>query len=274
MSIHRPEKSFWQKYWTYIVICAVMVSLLGFLGVYNSHLQLLARKEFGNRLTMFKKPPKDAVEGGHWHADGTWHNEAHPNGNILQKPPRRKRPITQEPHPHDLLSDEEHEDVHRHEREKIELELEQSMRYLEDSWSVMGEDLRADMEQQEFERLIPNFQRQILHYEDYDFILTYPTPEDILRQYSDPESLAAFCNRFAEFQSLLRELSDEINKRPAFAKRIVRYFPEFMEKLDKVSKLEIPQFNVGRTNDNQDSGPNDDEGSPNDDEGGPNTDDD
>ncbi len=256
MSIHRPEKSFWQKYWTYIIICAVLISITGFLAVYNSHLRLLARKEFGNRLTMFKRPPKDAIEGGHWHADGTWHNEAHPIRNILEKPPTHKQPSASKPHPHDLLSEDEHEEIHRR-------ELEKRWKTLEDIWSLMDENSRANMEQQEFERLIPNFQRQILHYEDYDFILTYPTPEDILRQYSDPKSLTAFCKRLTEFQFLLKEISDEIDKRPAFAKRIVRYFPEFMEKLDKVSKLEIPQINVGVTNNNEDSGPNDDEGGPN-----------
>lgn len=235
----KAQKSFWQRYWTYIVICTVFICLMGFLRVYNSHLK---RQEFRDKFTIFKKPPPNAAEGGHWHTDGTWHNAPDPPSKKRLDPhPKTEKP-TNEPHPHDLLTDEEHEEIHRKEREELDRKYEEGKKELARLRAKMKEDERAAEEQREFEKLIPNFQKQILKYEDYDFIFTYPTPVQIVEQFPNRESLKAFCERLTKFQSLIIEVSDEINKRPAFAKRMQREYPDFMTKLNKVRELEIPQL--------------------------------
>ena len=237
----KAQKSFLQKYWTYIVICSVLICSLGVLKVYDSHLK---RKEFDDKLTMFKQPPEKSVEGGHWHADGTWHNEPHEE--TTPNPPQKMS----EPHRHDSLSKEEHDAVHSKEHEELDRQYEEGKKEIERLKAEMAEDNRGYMEQAEFEKLIPNFQKrvvEILEVEDYDFISTYPSPSDILAQYPNSETLKAFCERLTKYQSTLKEISDEINARSAFAKRMRREYPDFMENLDKVSELEIPQLYAGGT---------------------------
>ena len=245
----KAQKSFWQRHLAKVIGFVLVIALFGSLAVlrYNQKQQQI--QEFGDKLTMFKQPPPDAAEGGHWHQDGTWHNEPHKG---IIKIPAHKPETTDtspnEPHPHDSLTDEEHAEVHGKEQE----DREKALKYLaemekkaKEARARLDEAERAFAEQREFEKLIPNFQKQIvdvLEVGDYNFILTYPTPVQIIEKFSTPESLDAFCKRLLKYQSLIIEISDEINKRPAFAKRMQRKYPDFMENINKVKELEIPQL--------------------------------
>ena len=265
-----------------IIGSVLVIAFFGTLAILRFHQNRKHIQVFRDQLTMFKKPPPDAVKGGHWHSDGTWHNELHSETQkhiTIHKPKTIEKPTKL--HPHGLLTDEEQAEVHREEqedREKALKYLADSKRRLAASKAMLSEEEQAYMEQQEFIRLIPNFQKQILEYEDYDFILTYPTPVEIIEKFPIPESLDAFCKRLKEFQSLIIQVSDEIYIRPAFARRMHTRYPDFMKKIIKVSELEIPQLNSHQSlypDDEGNTGPNDDEGGPNtnDDDLTPNCDD-
>ena len=243
----KAQKSFWQKHLAKIIGSILVIALIGTIAGLRYHQKQQYIQEFGNKLTMFKKPPPNAAEGGHWHQDGTWHNEPHPQTpkKVTDPHPKTTEKPTNEPHPHDLLTDEEHAEVHRKDREKALKYLAEAQKELAESEARLSEADRAFQEQAEFEKLIPNFQKQVLEVleiEDYDFIFTYPTPAQIIEKFPTPESLNAFCKRLLKYQSLIRVISDEIKKRPAFAKRMHRKYPDFMDNLKKVSELEIPQL--------------------------------
>lgn len=241
-------KTFLQKHLAKIIGSVLIIALFGTFAVLRYQQKEQREQEFRDKLTMFKKPPVDAAEGGHWHADGTWHNEPHPRSKERFDPHPKTTEKSTEPHPHDSLTDEEHAEIHRKEEEirKRGLErLAEAEKRLEEAKARLNEADAAElanMERQEFEQLMPNFQKQILEYEDYDFILTYPTPAQIIEKFSTPESLDAFCKRLKKFQSLILEISDEIHKREAFARSMYRKYPDFMDRLKQVSELEIPQL--------------------------------
>ena len=186
----KVKKSFWERHLAKIIGSVLAIALFGTLGLLrNQQIQQYDQK-FYDKLTMFKKPPPDAVKGGHWHSDGTWHNKPHtekPKQIPNHSPKTTEKPT--KPHPHDLLTDEEHAEVHKkqEESEKKSLKLlAESERELADSIAQLSEAQQAYMERAEFEQLIPNFQKQILEYEDYDFILTYPTPVEMIEKFSNP----------------------------------------------------------------------------------------
>lgn len=244
----KAEKSFWQRHLAKVIGFVITVTLFGSIAVLRHNEDQQKRQELGNRLTMFKQPPKDAAEGGHWHADGTWHNEPHIETKTREqviKPQPKTSAKSTESHPHDLLTDEEHDKIHQKEREKMLKEIKDLKADTARIQAEMKEDERAAEQQRGFEKLIPNFQKQVLEVlkvEDYDFILTYPTPVQIIEKFSTPVSLNAFCERLLKYQSIIIQVSNEINKRPDFAKRMQREYPDFMENLNKVKSIEIPQF--------------------------------
>lgn len=232
----KAQKPFWERHLAKIIGAVLVIALFGTLGILRYQQEQKPFRELRDKLTMFKKPPVDAAEGGHWHPDGTWHNEPHETPKAKPEPKMTEK--STEPHPHDLLTDEEHAEVHRIEEEALKLLAESENMLLD----TLSESERAYVEAKEFEKLIPNFTKQILEYEDYDFILTYPTAVQMIEKFPTPESLVAFCKRLKEFQSLIIEISNEIHKRPALARKMQREDPNFMENLKKVSELEIPQL--------------------------------
>lgn len=234
----KAQKSFWQKYWPYFVMCSMLVSFFGFIRVSGTRSY---QKEFRDRLTLFKKPPADS-QGGHWHADGTWHEGEHGDNNTEKRPDpsetrTAKKPTTAPSHPHDLLTDAEHEELHRREHE-----FQRKAILLEKFKSEKSVNDRAIEEEREFLELLPTFQEQILAYEDYNFILTLPSPDDIFAKFPDQESLDGFRERYVEFRTVLKGIADEINKRPAFARKLSRVHPEFMKNINLYSQLELPKY--------------------------------
>ena len=223
------NKTFIQKYWYYFVIFSVFIGILVTLGYSQSHVK---RKVFINKLIFIKKPPAEAAPGGHWAADGTWNNKPY-----VEKPKLRHHNKTETKDPH---SDKENTEVTRHEFEVTRLKIEELEQRVEDLIAKLPERKRASLEQKEFLEFIQKYNQPILVYEDYDFLFSYPTQSEILEKYKGEESLQAFCHRIKEFQSMLLEVSGEIEKRPAFARRMHRNYPDIMKKLKKLAKVKLP----------------------------------
>lgn len=244
----KTHKTFWQKYWHYCVMCLILVCFFGFIRVSGTYHAL---NKFRERLTLFEKPPVDkVVKGGHFNADGTWcaepHGEQTPDNITEARPDTPKisteKNQTQAPsHPHDLLTDAEHEELHR-----LEHESQRKAIILEKLKSEKSESDQAFEEEREFLKLLPTFQERILAYEDYDFIFTLPTVDEIIAKYPDQKSIDGFRERYVEFRKVLKEIADEINKRPAFARKLARLHPEFMRNINLYSQLELPKWKGGQ----------------------------
>ena len=103
---------------------------------------------------------------------------------------------------------------------------------------------RAGLEQIEFLKPIQKYNQPILVFEDYDFVFSYPTQSEIMQKYQSKESLQAFCHRVKKFQSMLLEVSGEIKKRPAFARRMHQNYPDIMKKLKRLIELKLPIIHI------------------------------
>lgn len=233
------NRTFIQKYWYYFVILTVFIGISITYRICKSHVD---RKIFINKLIFLKKPPADAVPGGYWSADGTWNNKPY-----VEKPKLIHHHKTETKDPHDAVSDKKPKEIQRLEYIELMQEYKRLMRKISDAEAMLEhlypqrwENERAFEEQREFLKLIQKYNQPILVYEDYDFLFSYPTQSEILEKYQSEESLQAFCHRVKKFQSMLLEVSSEIDKRPAFARRMHRDYPDIMERLRKLAKLELP----------------------------------
>ncbi len=237
------NRTFIQKYWYYFVIFSVLIGTLYSLGIYSSHLK---RKEFIAKLIFIKKPPADATPGGHWATDGTWNNKPY-----VEKPKYTHHHKTETKDPQSTLSDEKLKEIQRLKKIQLTQELIELKQIIVDK-EVMIEYLHAQLpenerafeEKREFLKLIQKYNQPILAFEDYDFLFSYPTQSEILEKYQSKESLQAFCHRVKEFQSMLLEVSGEIEKRPAFARHMHRNYPDIMKKLKKLAELELPSISA------------------------------
>ena len=261
------NKTFIQKYWYYFVIFSVYIGVLVTYDYCKSHVD---RKIFINKLIFIKKPPADAVPGGHWAADGTWNNKPY-----VEKPKLTHHHKTESINTHDTVSDKKLKEIQRltpielkqqielkqtqigSKQRQIELirrrishlktEIERNKTKIADKEAMLEhlypqilENERAMKEQKEFLKLIQKYNQPVLVYEDYDFLFSYPTQSEILEKYQSEESLQAFCHRVKKFQSMLLEVSGEIDKRPDFARRMHRDYPDIMKRLNILAELELP----------------------------------
>lgn len=227
------NRTFIQNYWHYFVIFTVLIGILVTWQYSHSHVE---RKKFRAKLIFLKKPPTDAAPGGHWSADGTWNNEP-----LVEKPKITHHHKTETTDPH---SEKENTKVTRLEFEVTRLEFEELKQRVEDLTAKLPERKRAAWEQKEFLRHIQKYKQPILALEDYDFVFSYPTQSEIMEKYQSKESLQAFCHRTKKFQSMLLEVSGEIEKRTAFARRMHRNYPDIMKKLKRLVELELPIIHI------------------------------
>ena len=255
------NRTFIQKYWYYFVIFTVFI---GISITYDYCISHVEHKKFIAKLIFLKKPPVDAVPGGYWSPDGTWNNIPY-----VEKPKITHHHKTESKDTHDTVSDEKLKEIQRltpieskqrqteSKQRQIELnrrrishlktEIERNKTKIADKEAMLEhlypqilENERAMEEQREFLKLIQKYNQPILVYEDYDFLFSYPTQSEILEKCQSKESLQAFCHRVKKFQSMLLEVSGEIDKRPAFARRMHRDYPDIMKKLKKLAELELP----------------------------------
>ena len=186
--------------------------------------------------------PDESVIEGHWHADGTWHAEAHKT----QEEQAETSTTTEGGHPHDSLSDEEHAEVHRQEQERMREEIAFLKQDIARMKAEMAEEAKAYEERKEIEALIPEYEERFSKYKDLmAFFSTKPSRAEVLKRYPTRKAQEALWADFSDFQMICNELYTQISAREAFAKQVWTEYPEFMADLKHLTSLEVPDRYLG-----------------------------
>jgi len=234
----KAEKSFWQKHLSKLIGFVITVALFGSIAVLRHNENQQKSQSIQPQL------PEIAIGKdikGHFHTDGAWCDGNHDQtpSQSDSKSPGLENPTDEGSHPHDLLSEEDHQKLHDDEHKKL-LQKEQSLlREMARREAVRKERNQAHKEYMEFLDLSPDFLERMMSFKDLKFVLSDPSVDEILTKFPDRKSQLDFFSRFLDFQSTMKDMLNEINKRPALERRLRRDEPVFIANLNSICKLEV-----------------------------------